>query len=129
MLEKDEHTCIGIASLILGIVGIILMFLPWIGLFFRIDILTIPITIIATVLGYFAWKYGDYYGYVGFLIGIITLIFMIIILILTTPVYFEIGSVGFNKQLFEIILDKPVNIEIVKSIINGSDSCEFIVKF
>lgn len=35
--------------------------------------------------------------------------------------------VGFSKQFLEIIFEKPVDLEILKTIINGAESCEFIV--
>lgn len=92
MVEEKEHTNIGIASLILGAVGIILVFLPLIGLPFRSDIVAIPIAILAVVFGYFARKRGDSYGRIGLILGIITLIVMIVIVTLTTPVYVESGT-------------------------------------
>ncbi len=36
-------------------------------------------------------------------------------------------STGWYKQLFETALGKPVRVEIKKSIIAGSDSCEFVI--
>ena len=89
MVEKEEHTNIGIAAVVLGILGIILLFLPWIGLPFRSDIVATPIAILAAVFGQFARKHGDSYGIIGLIFGVITLIIMIVILILTTPVYVE----------------------------------------
>lgn len=92
MVEEKEHTNIGIAALVLGAVSIILVFLPWIGLPFRSDIVAIPIAILAMVFGYFARKRGDSYGRIGLILGVITLIIMIVIVTLTTPVYVESGS-------------------------------------
>lgn len=37
-------------------------------------------------------------------------------------------SVEFNKQFFEAALDKPVEVELKKSILNGGDYCEFEIK-
>ncbi len=91
MVEKEEHTNIGIAAVVLGILGIILLFLPWIGLPFRSDIIAIPIAILAAVFGQFARKRRDSYGSIGLILGVITLIIMIVILTLTTPVYVESG--------------------------------------
>jgi len=91
MVEKEEHTNIGIAAVVLGILGIILLFLPWIGLPFRSDIVAIPIAILAAVFGYFARKRGDSYGRIGLILGVITIIIMIVIVTLTTPVYVESG--------------------------------------
>lgn len=36
-------------------------------------------------------------------------------------------SVGWYTQLFESALQKPVEVELVQSIINGADTCEFII--
>ena len=91
MVEKEEHTNIGIAAVVLGILGILLLFLPWIGLPFRSDIVAIPIAILAAVFGQFARKCGDSYGVVGLILGVIILIIMIVIVTLTTPVYVESG--------------------------------------
>lgn len=38
-------------------------------------------------------------------------------------------SVEFNKQLFESALEKPVEVELRQSIINGGECCEFEVKW
>ncbi len=91
MAEKEEHTNIGIAAVVLGILGVILLLLPWIGLPYRSDIVAIPIAILAVVFGQFARKRGDSYGIIGLILGVITLIIMIIIITLTTPVYVESG--------------------------------------
>lgn len=89
MVEKEEHTNIGIAAVVLGILGILLLFLPWIGLPFRSDIVAIPMAIFAVVFGQFARKRGDSYGVIGLTLGVVTLILMIVIITLTTPVYVE----------------------------------------
>jgi hypothetical protein len=36
-------------------------------------------------------------------------------------------STGWYRQLFESALEKPVRVEILQSIISGSNSCEFII--
>jgi hypothetical protein len=71
MSEKKENTNIGIAALVLGSIGIILVFLPWIGLPFRSDIVAIPCAILAVVFGYFARKQDDSYGRMGLILGVI----------------------------------------------------------
>ena len=91
MMKEKEHTNVGIIALVLGVVGIILIFLPWIGLAFRSDIVAIPIAILAVVFGYFARKRGDSYGHIGLILGVITLIIMIVVVTLTTPIYAESG--------------------------------------
>jgi hypothetical protein len=92
MVKEIEHTNGGIAALVLGILGLILIFLPWMGLPFRSDILAIPIAILAVVLGNFARKYEDNYGNIGLVLGVITLIIIILIVTFTTPVYVESGQ-------------------------------------
>ena len=94
MVKEKEHTNVGIVALVLGVIGIILIFLPWIGLPFRSDILAVPIAILAVVFGYFARKCGDIYGWIGLLLGVITLIILIVIVTLTTPVYVESGTLS-----------------------------------
>jgi drug/metabolite transporter (DMT)-like permease len=91
MVEKEEHSTIGIAAVVLGILGILLLFLPWIGLPFRSDIVAIPLAILAAVFGQFARTRGDSYGIIGLTLGVITLLIMIVIITLTTPVYVESG--------------------------------------
>ena len=91
MVEKEEHTNIGIAAVVLGILGIILLFLPWIGLPFRSDIIAIPIAIFAVVFGQFARTRGDSYGIIGLILGVLILLIMIVIVTLTTPIYVESG--------------------------------------
>jgi len=36
-------------------------------------------------------------------------------------------SCGWYKQLFETILDKPVRVELLDSIIHGAETCQFII--
>jgi predicted ArsR family transcriptional regulator len=36
-------------------------------------------------------------------------------------------SCGWYKQLFESILEKPVRVELVDSIIHGADACKFVI--
>jgi hypothetical protein len=38
-------------------------------------------------------------------------------------------SAEFHKQYFEAALDRPVDVTIERSIINGADSCRFVIKF
>ena len=38
-------------------------------------------------------------------------------------------SVEFNKQFFESAFEKPVEVELKQSIINGGDYCEFEIKW
>jgi hypothetical protein len=94
MEEKIKHTGIGVASIILGLLGLILYF---IGLFFYsfVDnrlygiIIGIILGIIAIILGYLAKKQGDSYGTYGISLGILILIIGVITFLITTPVYSE----------------------------------------
>ena len=96
MEKKQRHTGIGVASIIFGILGLIMYF---IGLLFYsfVDnrlygiIIGIIFGIIAIVLGYLAKKQGDNYGTYGITIGVLILIIGLITFILTTPVYVETG--------------------------------------
>jgi hypothetical protein len=93
MTEK-VHTNMGIASITLGILGLILYF---IGLFFFsfVDnrlygiIIGIILGIIAIILGYLAKKQGDNYGTYGISLGVLILIIGVITFLLTTPAYVE----------------------------------------
>ena len=39
-----------------------------------------------------------------------------------------IANVEFNKQFFEVPFEKPVEVELKQSILNGGDYCEFEIK-
>jgi hypothetical protein len=100
MVDEKEHTNIGRAAFVLGAVSIVLVFLPWIGLSFRSDVVAVPMAILAVVLGYFARKHGDSYGRIGLVLGVITLIIMVVIVTLTTPVYVEGGPLLIFRPIF-----------------------------
>ena len=94
MDENQKHTGIGVASVILGILGLILYF---IGLFFYsfVDnrlygiIIGIIFGMIAIILGYLAKKQGDNYGTYGISLGVLILIIGVLTFLLTTPAYVE----------------------------------------
>ena len=94
MVKEKEHTNVGIASIIFGILGLILYF---IGLFFYsfVDnrlygiIIGIILGIIAIILGYLAKKQGDNYGTYGISLGVLILIIGVLTFLLTTPAYVE----------------------------------------
>jgi hypothetical protein len=96
LAEKVKHTGVGIASIIFGILGLILYF---IGLFFysfvdnRLYGITIGIIlgIIAIILGYLAKKQEDNYGSYGISLGVLILIIGLLTFLLTTPTYVETG--------------------------------------
>ncbi len=43
-------------------------------------------------------------------------------------IYCECGT-EFNRQYFSSAFGKPVEVELIKSVINGSDSCKFYIHF
>ena len=94
MMKEKEHTNVGIASIILGILGLIIYF---IGLFFYsfVDnrlygiIIGIIFGIIAIIVGYLAKKKGDNYGTYGITLGVLILIIGFLTFVLTTPTYVE----------------------------------------
>lgn len=96
MAEKTEHTQIGIASIILGVLGLIFYLIGW--LFFSfVDnrlygiVIGLILSILAIVLGYIAKKHGDFYGNYGIILGCSVIIITVIIVILTTPTSVDIG--------------------------------------
>ena len=96
MVKEKEHTSVGIASIIFGILGLILYF---IGLFFYsfVDnrlygiVIGIILGIVAIILGYVAKKQGDNYGTYGIYLGVLVIIIALITVILTTPTSVETG--------------------------------------
>ncbi len=96
MAEKTEHTQIGIASIILGVLGLIFYLIGW--LFFSfVDnrlygiVIGLILSILAIVLGYIAKKHGDFYGNYGIILGCFVIIITVIIVILATPTSVDIG--------------------------------------
>ena len=96
MEEKVKHSGVGIASIILGILGLIFYF---IGIFFYsfVDnrlygiIIGIILGIIAIILGYLAKKQGDNYGTCGISLGVLILIIGLLTFLLTYTAYVETG--------------------------------------
>lgn len=92
----NEHTQIGIASIILGVLGIIFYFIGWFFFSFvdnRLYGMAIGLimSILALIIGYISKKQGDFYGTYGMFLGGFLIIITIIISILTTPTSVEIG--------------------------------------
>ena len=89
MVKDNEHTNIGIASIILGILGLVLYF---IGFFFFSFVdnrlygmgIGVILGIIAVILGYIAKKEGDNYGNYGMYLGVLVIIIALITVLLTT---------------------------------------------
>jgi len=96
MDEKNKHSGVGIASLILGICGLVLYF---IGFFFFsfLDnrlygmITGVILAILAIILGYIAKKEGDNYGTYGIYLGVLVVIIALITILLTTVTSVETG--------------------------------------
>jgi uncharacterized membrane protein len=96
MVKEKEHTNVGIASIILGILGLVVYF---IGFFFYsfVDnrlygmIIGVILGIIAVILGYIAKKEGDNYGTYGIYLGVLVIIIALITILLTTIVSVETG--------------------------------------
>jgi len=96
MVKEKEHTNVGIASIILGIFGLILYFIGWFFYSFVDNrlygiIIGIIFGIIAVILGYFAKKKGDNYGTYGISLGVIILIIGFLTFLLTNITYVETG--------------------------------------
>ncbi len=96
MDAKNEHTQLGIASIIFSVLGILFYFIGWFFFSF-IDnrlcgmVIGIILSILAIVLGYITKKQGDSYGRYGMILGSSLLMITIIIVLLTTPTSVEIG--------------------------------------
>ena len=89
MEEKDKHSGLGIASIILGILGLVLYSIGWLFYSFVDNRLYgiiggIILGLIAIVLGYFAKKQGDNYGTYGIYLGVLVIIIALITILLTT---------------------------------------------
>lgn len=96
MQKKTEHTQIGIASIVLGVFGLIFYIIGWFFFSFVDNrlygmILGLILSILAFVLGYFAKKHGDFYGNYGMILGGLIIITTFIIVILTTPASVKTG--------------------------------------
>ena len=96
MAKKTEHTQIGIASIILGVFGLIFYIIGWFFFSFVDNrlygmVIGLILSILAIVLGYIANKHGDSYGNYGMILGGIIVIITVIIAILATPTSVEIG--------------------------------------
>ena len=95
-MKEKEHTNVGIASIILGILGLILYFIGWFFYSFVDNrlygiIIGIISGIFAVILGYLAKKQGDNYGTYGISLGALIVIIGLITFLLTFPAYVETG--------------------------------------
>jgi len=96
MVEEKKHTDIGIAALVLGIVGIVITFIP------SVSIISIPIAILAVVFGYMARKRGDSYGLVGLILGIIIIVFVVVSIILA--IIFHVWISGWSPSAMPLLI-------------------------
>ena len=96
MGEKNNHSQVGIASIIFGILGLILYFIGWFLYSFADNRLYgmgigVILGIIAVILGYIAKKEGDNYGNYGMYLGVLVIIIALITILLTTVTSVETG--------------------------------------
>ena len=96
MVKDKDHTNVGIASIIFGILGLILYFIGWFFYSFVDNrlygiIIGIIFGIIALILGYLAKKQDDNYGTYGMILGGLIIIITVIMVILATPTSVEYG--------------------------------------
>ena len=95
-MKEKEHKNVGIASIILGILGLILYFIGWFFYSFVDNrlygiIIGIILGIIAIFLGYLAKKQGDNNGTYGISLGVLILIIGLLTFLLTNITYIETG--------------------------------------
>ena len=96
MEEKNNHSQVGIASVILGVLGLILYFIGWFFYSFANNRLYgmgigVIFGILAIIDGYFAKKQGDTYGTYGMYLGALVIIIALITILLTTVTGVETG--------------------------------------
>jgi uncharacterized membrane protein HdeD (DUF308 family) len=89
MVKEKEHTNVGIASIIFGILGLILYFIGWFFYSFADNrlygiVIGVIFGIVAIILGYVAKKQGDTYGTYGMYLGALVIIIALITVLLTT---------------------------------------------
>ena len=94
MVEKVKHTGVGIASIILGILGLILYFIGWFFYSFVDNrlygiIIGIILGIVAIILVYVEKKQEDNYVTYGIYLGVLVIIVALITVLLTTPTSVE----------------------------------------
>ena len=88
-MAEGAHTGIGTAALILGIIGIIIIWIPF------VSIASIPIGILAVIFGalaYWGQNRRDTYGLAGFILGLITIVLLIVSIIIAATVYVYVSG-------------------------------------
>jgi uncharacterized membrane protein len=96
MKEKNKKTPVGMASILLGILGLILYFIGWFFYSFVDNrlygiVIGLIFGILAIILGYIAKKKGDNYGTYGLYLGILIVIIALLTVLLTTVTSVETG--------------------------------------
>jgi len=96
MEEINNHSNVGIASIIFGILGLILYFIGWFFYSFADNrlygiVIGVIFGILAVILGYVAKKQGDTYGTYGMYLGALVIIIALITVLLTTVTSVETG--------------------------------------
>jgi hypothetical protein len=96
MIEKNTYSGFGIASIILGILGLVFYFIGFIFFSFVDNrlygmLIGVILGVLAIIFGYFAKKEGDNLGNYGIFLGIFVLIIALITVLLTTVVSVETG--------------------------------------
>jgi hypothetical protein len=96
MAEKNINSYIGIASIVIGLIGLTLYFIGFFFFSFADNrlygmIIGTILAIISIIIGHIAKKNGDKYGKYGVYLGSLTIIILIITIIFVTPVSVETG--------------------------------------
>ena len=96
MNKKNKHNYLGIASIIFGILGLILYFIGWFFYSFVDNRLYAMVSgvifgIVAIIIGYLARKKDDNYGTYGLYLGFLILIIGLLTILLTTVTSVETG--------------------------------------
>ena len=103
-MKSDKHTNLGVAALVFGIVGILMILSLYLQVIIPYRFISIiindpiyalfvlPFAILAIGFGIPARKRGDTYGTNGIILGVITLILTILFVTLFTIAYVTYGS-------------------------------------
>jgi uncharacterized membrane protein len=96
MVKEEKNSEIGVASIIMGILGLIsylsgVLFFSFVNNRLYGMVIGVLFGIIAIIIGYIAKKKGDNYGNYGIYLGVFILIIALITLLLTTIVSVETG--------------------------------------
>jgi len=90
-MSNGRRTNIGMAALIIGIVGIVIIWIPFVS--FASIVLGI-LAIVFGALAYWGKNRKDPLGLAGFILGLITIILIIITVVIAATVYVYISGMG-----------------------------------